>query len=227
MSETGDAELFSAPAAKESSEQSDEQFREQMKKAQQGMQNLKKEEGQVKAQDDNLAHIIMQFLGQSDNTDLFLLISRCVGQNIPSELIIAVLSLVDSRSAKEVSGFLEGGALETPASALVLSDGNHFNSLSPEQKKRIDDWVISINKVAIKRPQRSLDSLVTKKSDGDKVVREIAAVFVQLSAFILRNFFSSQNLSFEFQELHDFMQNAYVKLIAGLEEFVAEQKQIS
>ena len=230
MSEAGDFELFSAPAAKEADEKGDEQFREQMAAAQAGMQALQKEEGQARVQDTNIAKIIVGFLSDG-HTDLFLLISRCVGQNIPSELILAVLSLVDKRSFEEVAGFLRGKAEAAETSAhLVKKAKGHFTSLSADQKKEIDDWVHRITTVAVKRPQKCLESLVTQKyseEDPERIVREISPVFIQLSAFIMRNYFTSKEVAFEFDELYAFMQTVYVELIRQMESLVAGQKKIA
>ena len=109
MAEPGDFELFTGPAPSEKKEMSDEQFREEMRHSQQALKHLQQEEGQAKAHDNNLAVIIVQFLNQPENTDLFLLISRTVAQNIPSELIIAILALVDKKAQEEVEGLLAAG----------------------------------------------------------------------------------------------------------------------
>ena len=231
MADTGgDFELFTGPAPKEAGEMSDEQFREDMKKTQAALAQLQKEEGRAKANDHNLAMILVHFLSQPENTDLFLLISRTVAQNIPSELILAVISLIDKKASKEVAGFLESSEASTPAesTALAIPENKNFQSLPSDQKKILDNWISTINKVAVKKPHRVAESLVTKKRspDSDKIIREISPTLVQLSAFILRNYLTQQKISFEFDQLREFMQTVFVNLVKYLEKLIQEQKKI-
>ncbi len=230
MSETGGLDLMGVQgAAQEGQEQSQEQFREQMRQAQAALAQLKKDEGKAKAQDDRVAKVIVQFLGQPQNTDLFLLISRCVAQNIPSELILAVLALIDQDSYRETEKFLQSpeGLEVHSSSALVAASRQHLQSLSAEQRQMVDLWLGHIFQVASKRPHRCLEALVSFRSVKDdsgerRTVREIAPPFVQLSAFIMRRFFSMQELSVEFEELHGFMQASCVRLVRHLEDLLKE-----
>ena len=224
MSEAGDFELFGAPAAKEHDEKSDEQFREQMAKAQQARQQLQKEEGKARAHDDQLAQIIMHFLAQSGNTDLFLLISRCVAQNIPSEIIIAVLSLVDRKASEEIERILK----EADKTALVVPDHSDIHSLSGVQKQTIDEWLQNILTSAASKPHRTLETVLIKRTaEGSmEIIKEISPHFVQLSAFILRNHLSMQGTQVEYEKLRDFMQTVYVKMIQDLENMVQGQAKL-
>lgn len=219
MSEQGDFELFSGPQPKEQSEASDEQFREEMKKTQKAIKDLKQEEGHAKDNDNSLAGIIVQFLSQPQNTDLFLLISRAVAQNIPSELIIAILSLVDKKAQEETVGLLETSKEQK---ALTLHQKADFESLDPELKKAIDQWVHALAKVASNKPHRTLEAIVIQAPQ-----RHLSPVLVQLSTFILRRFLLEHQKEVDFQPLHDFMQKVWVGLLKSLETLVQEQKQVS
>lgn len=226
MAESGDFELFSAPAAKEQDEKSDEQFRDQMKRAQQAMHQLRKEEGQARAHDDKLAQIIVQFLSTASGTDLFLLISRCVAQDIPSELIIAVLSLVDRTASQEIENILKA---TKESSALTVPKYKDVHSLSPAQKQAIDTWVKNITAAAYYKPHRALDSLLIKSvaKNSQELVKEISPPFVQLSAFIMRNYLAIQDTQVDVKTLREFMENVYFLMIQDLEEMVAGQKKLS
>ena len=223
MADTGgDFELFTGPAPSEKKEMSDEQFHEEMKRTQQALAQLQKEEGKAKGYDKNLAAIIVQFLSQPENTDLFLLISRTVAQNLPSELIIAILSLIDKKAEKEVKGYLEGGeGKKGHETALAIHQKTEFKSLSPEHKKAIDIWIKNCSQVAFKKPHRSLESLVIPGPD-----RELSPIPVQLSAFILRKYLTNHSLDVDFQGLKDFMQGVFVEIVKNLEHLVKEQKKI-
>jgi mRNA-degrading endonuclease HigB of HigAB toxin-antitoxin module len=231
MPEEGEFELFTGPAPKEKDEMGDEQFRDEMKRTQQALAQLQKEEGKAKANDRKLAQILIQFLSQPENTDLFLLISRTVAQNIPSELILAVISLIDKKASEEIKGYLESSEKipSAESKALTVAENKDFHSLSPDQKKSVDNWISTINKVAFKKPHRILEALVINKraeEQSNQIVREISPALVQLSAFIFRNYLTSQNVTFEFSRLKEFMQTVFVKLVKDLETLVKEQKQL-
>lgn len=224
MAEGGsDFELFTGPAPSEQGEMSDEQFQEEMRRTQAAVQQLQQEEGQAKAYDNSLAQIIVQFLSQPQNTDLFLLISRVVAQNIPSELIIAVLSLIDQNAEDEVKGFLAAGKAEVSEaqSALTIHQKADFQTLDPEHKKAIDEWVQNLFAVASKKPHRVLETLVIPKKE-----REISPIFIQLSAFVLRKYLENNGLNLEFQVIHDFMLGVFVEIVKNLENLVKEQKRL-
>ncbi len=227
MAESGDFELFGAPAAKEADEKSDEQFREEMKRAQKGMQQLQKEEGKARAHDDKLAQIIVQFLSQQggSGTDLFLLISRCVAQDIPSELIIAVLSLVDRKASEEIESILEEAKRD---SALVVPQYTDVHTLNAAQKLAIDNWIKNITMAAAHKPHRTLDTVLVKSvsKSTDEIIKEISPPFVQLSAFIMRNYLTMQDTNVDVQKLRDFMENVYFKMLQDLEEMMQGQKKL-
>lgn len=227
MAEAGDFELFGAPAAKEHDEKSDEKFREEMKRAQQAMQQLQKEEGQARAHDDKLAQIIVQFLSQQggSGTDFFLLISRCVAQDIPSELIIAVLSLVDRKASEEIANILKEAKKET---ALAVPQYKEVHTLNAAQKLAIDKWIQNISIAAAHKPHRTLDTVLIKSVNKgtNEIVHEISPPFVQLSAFIMRNYLAMQTTQIDVQKLREFMENVYFKMLQNLQEMMQGQKKI-
>ena len=212
---SNDFELFKAPVAQERDEKADERFQEEMRRGQQAMQQLQKDEGQAKGYDLALASIIVRFLSQPQNTDLFLLISRVVALNLPSEFIIAILSLVDSKARQVVTGFLaEGkkhGAHHDPHSALAIRHEAKFETLSPELKKEIESWVAAMAEVAGRTPERVLEAILLPGHD-----KRIAPVPVQLSAFILRNYLASHHISMEYADLRDFMERVMVEIVKTL-----------
>jgi hypothetical protein len=234
MADQGDFELFQGPAPKETGEMSDEQFRDQMKQTQAALAQLQKEEGKARGNDFKLAHILIHFLNQPEHTDLFLLISRAVAHNIPSELILAVISLIDKRASEEVKGYLKtlsAGEKPIKVTALTIPHNRSFQSLSPEQKTAIENWIGIINTVALKKPSRTLEGLIIIKRSDDpeqmySTVREISPVFIQLSSFILRNYLSMQKVSFELSELQEFMEVIFIKLVKDLENLLKEQKHL-
>lgn len=222
MAEQGDFELFTGPAPAEQKEGGDEQFREEMRRTQQAIKDLKKEEGRAKASDDNLAKIIVQFLSQTQDTDLFLLISRAVAQNLPSELIIAVVSLIDEKALDETKAFLVTSGEKANEQGLVLHQKADFQSIGPEHKTAIDEWIRKIGQVAMRKPHRTLETMVIP---GEK--RELSPVLVQLATFILRNYLYRHKIMIDYEDLHAFMQNVFVEMLKNLETLVADQRKLS
>lgn len=225
MAEVGDLDsLGMGSSASEGSEMSDEQFREQMQQAQAAMVQLRQEEGKARANDDKLAKIIVQFLAQPGNTDLFLLISRCIAQNIPSEIIIGVLSLVDRTAFMEMENILK----EATTTALATPEHHNIHSLSGGQKQAIDEWLRNISIAAGSKPQRALESLLVKKTNTqNEVVQEISTPFIQLSAFIMRNFLAMQNTQVDYETLYEFMESVYLKMIQSLEDLLSGQRKLA
>jgi len=224
MADQHDFELFTGPAPSEKGEMSDEQFREEMARTQAAIKQLQKEEGTSRTNDFKLASIIINFLVQPGNTDLFLLISRSVAQNIPSELIIAILSLIDKKSQEEVKEFLEADKKSghSKLTALAIRQKADFPSLSPALKKTIDKWIENISTVSTKKPHRVLETIVYPGPQ-----RELSTVVVQLSAFILRNFLKMHSVEIEFRDLRDFMQTVFLEIVRNLETLLQEQKQLT
>jgi len=218
-----DFEIFQGPKPSEKREMSDEQFRDQMAQAQAAMQQLQKEEGKAKAYDHALATIIVHFLSDPKNTDLFILVSRVVALNVPSELIIAILALVDDRAHKEVTGLLKAGApsgqIEVRHAELVVRPTDDFKALPIEVKNAIQQWTEDLNRVAHKNPARVLDTILTRGYE-----KKLSAMLIQLSAFILRNFLAKNNLTYEFEILRSFMEEVFVGIVKSLELWVKENK---
>ncbi|MCT4592431.1 MAG: hypothetical protein N4A36_03580 [Candidatus Gracilibacteria bacterium] len=74
--------------------ESQEQFRERQRQNQAAIAQIQQEEQQKKQDDNLLSFIIVKFLSQPQRTGHFLLISKLVAKNIPSDLIIAIIALV-------------------------------------------------------------------------------------------------------------------------------------
>jgi len=225
MSEVGGLDSFDVQGASEASEQSQEQFREGLRRSQAAAQQQQKDEGKARQKDDQLAKIIVQFLAQPSHTDLFLLISRCVSQNIPSEVIIAVLSLIDRTAYVEMERILHEA---DPSQLPAVIENRGLNQLSEGQMEAINQWLNNVHLVAAKKPFHVLQNILVmiRKEKGVEPVREISPSFIQLSTFMLRDYLAMQNTEVEFDLLSGFIQSAYLKIISELKDQVTDQKQL-
>lgn len=236
MPELSDSEIFSGVGpAKEGHEQSFEQFQEDQKRTQQALAQLWKEEGKAKAQDNQLAQIIVQFLNDPQNTHLFLLIARVVSQNIPSEFIIAIVSLIDARAERATEFLLSaptGGTTgQTGASAiqqrsLTVYHPASLSSIPPELKGRIDQWTQKINRVALNMPHETLATVMEKPHDASGG-RRLSSVVLQLCSVVLRDFLKKHDIHPEFEAIYELMQTILVEIMKNVESLLADQKQLA
>lgn len=165
-----------APTGQEAASESQEQFNERYRQAQAAIKQIKKEEKKKKVQDDSLAQIIVQFLQAKNRTALFLLISRLVARNTPSDFILALIALVHSPAASAV----EHKLLELPnhPSEALVKTGTTF---TPGQKQRIDAWTDSIIALSKKEADKILYTTID-------VTGDIAPEAVQIFALVLREY---------------------------------------
>lgn len=112
---------------------------------------------------------------------------------------------------------------------MTFPQHDSIHSLSGGQKQAIDDWIGNIALAAASKPHRALESIMIKRTDErtNDIVSEISSPFVQLSAFIMRNYLAMQNTHIEYEKLHDFIQTVYLKIIQDLEEMAQGQRKLS
>lgn len=218
MSEQGDFDIMTGGAVKEGSDVSDEVFGEQMAQTQAALKQLWKEESKARAQDDQLSQILIQFLSQPQNTDLFLLMSRVIAQNIPSEFILAMVALIDATAGHHIAGLLEGA--EAPSETLPPVTQVGMDEISETQKQVIDSWIQVLHAVASKTPQRMVETMLVRRPTPG-----ISPSLIQLGAFVVRRYLSAR-VSIEFETLYAFMQTVFLKLFESLESQVKNQKQL-
>ena len=70
-----------------------EAFKEKMRAAAAQIAAIKKEEKKARKKEDELLKILLKFVKSSHNTELVLLISRCLEQNIPAHFILSIVVL--------------------------------------------------------------------------------------------------------------------------------------
>src|SRR3989338_5739484 len=89
------------------SEALSEEAKQKFAAAAAAMQQIKKEEKKSKKRDDQVARAIIQFLGNSNHTRFFVLISRLVARDCPSIFILAILSLINEECLATVREYLK------------------------------------------------------------------------------------------------------------------------
>src|SRR3989338_9625015 len=79
------------------SEELSEEAKQRFAAAAAGLQQIRKEEKKAKKKDDQVARVIVHFLGSTQHTHFFVLISRLVARDCPS-ISFSILSLIHEPS---------------------------------------------------------------------------------------------------------------------------------
>jgi len=211
-------EFFSGfDAGEPMSEASFEKLREQMRAAAAQIQAIKKEEKKQKKKEDDLVRILLHFIKTSHKTDLILLISRVLEQNVPANFILAVILLGNEEIQHAVSKFLMlGGGEEASADEKSLVFFNpEDKSLPLKIKIEIDNWIKNMLSQAEEAPQK----LMKTGYDIDRFELEREYEFdepeyweekvpkraiVKLITYVLRSFLESHGQEEPYEKLHDF-----------------------
>ncbi len=214
MPEGGDHfESFAgAPGGQEKAGESQEQFSERYRQNQAVIQQIRRDEAKKHAQDDSLAEIIVAFLRDPGKSAFFLLISRLVARNIPSDLILAIISLIYAPASEKIEEKL-----------LSLSAGNSLQKteksgpFSPEVKTQIDAWTNTIARICDAEARRILDTAT--EADGSPTTG-----LVQIFAMTLREYLEQKHDSeVPFENLQSFGSAFFQKVFSQLKKTVGEK----
>lgn len=202
-----------APGGQEATKESQEKFQEQYRKQQAAAKKAKKEEGKKKQQDNSLASIILQFLGQTGRTGLFILISRLVSRNIPSDVILAIIALVHAPAQLEIQEKI----LTLPAPPDEISRDENSGNSAGASKTYIDIWTKNIATVCYNNPRTILKSAL---DPGDIPTPGLT----QLYATVLREYLENNtNAPVVLENLVHFADAFFKKIFIKLREMVGEE----
>jgi hypothetical protein len=163
--------------------------------SQQALQQIRKEEKKSKKRDDNVAHVILQFLTDDQRTHLATLISRLVAINCPSHFVLALLSLINQPCAEAVMEYLRELNPDA-AEAAAAADTSVIPStqLDAMANKAMADWIGRIDGVLLIDADHVLRAIVLDESNIDGTV-------LQLTTFVLQEFLEGQGKSPAFEKL--------------------------
>jgi hypothetical protein len=159
------------------------------------MAQMRKEEKKSKKKDDKVAHVILKFLNDAKNSHLFTLISRLVARDCPSIFILAIISLIDEESQKEVAEYLkemtDKDAHETVDESMALTKTGEIDA---ETNRTLIDWITRMQMVLSQAPQQILTKLMIDDKNIDGSV-------LQLTTFVLQRFFETRKKAVKFEKL--------------------------
>lgn len=208
-----DLENFAAQEGQESDPQALEALREKMRANAQQFKKDKKQEDQQHKKEGSLAHIIVKFLqaqgaqagNQTGSQEIMLLIVRCLEQNIPPVLVLAILLLTEHETLpteeiipdKIAQASQEMAARPTIYTNALTKIGLNEDTLPIKLKAEINKWIANIRHTADDKGPIVPQTL--REPDG-----KIKVIAIQLTAFILRKFLSQHNLDPEYKKIQAF-----------------------
>lgn len=201
-----------APGGQEATRESQEKFSEQYRQNQAAIKKIRRDEAKKHAQDDSLATIIVAFLNDPGKSAFFVLVSRLVARNIPSDLILALISLIHAPAAEKIDERL----LALPPSK-TLSDTGKESPFSPEVKAQIDSWTNTIARICNAEARRILDTA----SEADE---RPTTGLTQLFAVALRDYLEMKHDSeVPFENLKSFGDAFFQKVFVDLKKIAGEK----
>jgi hypothetical protein len=190
----------------EVSQEAVERFREQARKAAAQAKQDKKSEQKKKKQDDVLIQIILQFLKNPKYSGFFLLLSRVLEKNVPSDFILALLSLIHKESADALNA----------KNLVIKKSPTQTSQFPPEIAKPLENWNTIIFSVASGEPHRVLETIVDHEWNIDNNL-------IQLFSLVLKEFFTFKKFETPFSQIKGFSETFFVNLSSGLEKQIQNQ----
>lgn len=175
------------------SEKASEQAREQSAAAAAQGKQMARDEKRARKRDDRVAATIRQFLGDEKHAHLFQLISHLSARDCPSVFVLALLSLIHKPSLEAVEEYIREHeiVLDLPESRNLK---NHGNGLSTEVKSALLLWISRLSLVMTTDTEKILSKLMVDEDNIDGTV-------LQLSTFVLVDFFEQQEITIPFDDL--------------------------
>lgn len=158
------------------SESAFEAFKERMKAAAAQIAAIKKEESKQKQSEEELLKILLAFIKHSQKSDLVLLISRALEQNIPANFILAIILLSNEDIKRQVGeGFFQllAPQLERSEAPTIPLVGSHSEGPAPQGSElvfftnqdsnfplkmriELDSWIKNMLLIAEQTPHKLL-----------------------------------------------------------------------
>lgn len=219
------------------------------------MAAARKQEQKQKKKEDRLFYILLKFIRDNKRNDITLLVARCLEQNIPAVFILAVIMLGNEELQEELDihfNLLKGGPDEAseqpldPAPALPHNDAPSFprhetpksapspNALTVfgadavfplEMRIALDLWTKNIWEAVSAIPERMFKTAVEFNEDSNANPAP-KAVVIQLTAFILRDYFAAQSVEQTFDHIKSFADFFLTGLFKRLKKQMKDQIQL-
>jgi len=213
-----------------------EKLQEKMKRAAAQIKAIKKEEKKQKKKEDELLKILLKFIKHSHKTTLILLISRALEENIPANLILAIILLGNQEIQQALGKYLmlNNGEGDSNEKALVFFQEKD-DSLPLKIKIEMDIWIKNILEQAEEKPHMIVTKCYDRKMikiksedhfEDDKYIKEktVKKSMINLQAYILSEYLSSKGQEEPKEKLKEFSHFILKGILEKLEEQLENQK---
>lgn len=189
------------------SEAAREQFQENLRKGQAAVKQIRKDEAKHKAFDNTLAHFVSQLLQTGGYDQVVLLIAELVNANVPSDFLLAVLSLQWEELAKSID--LNGVELITPAFSLDIIPF----SLSDQFQR----WKERISFDAQQYAEQVLETIIQVET------WQIHPSLIALSGILMQNVLQDHGATAELPDTKQVCQLFFEQLTEKLQEYLNQK----
>lgn len=180
------------------SESAREQFAENLRKSQAAQKAAQIQEQKFKWYDNTLAAIVQWFLQAWGFDKIIILIADLVEHNVPSDFILAILSIISEDALKQVNLRLQDWKFRSFDLTLTFSDN---------LKSKIYSWVSLIYSSALVDKERILSSLIN--SDTWECLPSAHLIFHE----ILIKFLEDNSFEYDREEQRLFSKNLFINMM--------------
>lgn len=226
-----------------------ERFNEQMRENAAHIAALQKAQAAQKQQEDKLVKILLKFIQTSSKTELVVLVTELLAQNVPAGFILSVIVLgnddiqeeagiklslpeEDMRRLEMVQAISEAEAVNTTQGSANTSTGlvkfnQDFSTLPLKVRIAIDLWSKSILAAGMGNPNKVLDSVympgmryVSEAHEGEMPIKDVV---VKTAVFVVYEFMYANNVEGSRAEIYDFC----LVLLKGILQKIEESIQVT
>lgn len=209
------------------SESALEALRERMAAAAAQIAAIKKEERRQKKKEEELLKLLYKFVKTSQKTQLVLLISRALEQNIPANFILGIIILGNPEIKEQLGDYLllkaathveganqlPGASVNQEKSLIFFSDKDE--SLPLKVKIEVDQWIKSLLFQAEENPHKLLKTAykieiikLPKEFDFDEQKyqesKDLQPPLVTLMTYVLRDYLEQNKIYQSYERLLEF-----------------------
>lgn len=209
------------------SEQDFEQFKEHMRAATAQLQALQKSEQKQRKGDQKLVKILLKFLKTSKKTDILLLVSRVLEQNVPANFVLSLIILGNEEMQKDAemdlkmlpSGKKFDEAEQVEAAKALTFFGTDEKVLSMKAKIEIDNWIKNMYEQAEEKPYKVVRTILDFEGN-------VKLIIVQLATFVLRDFLEENSLPAKYERLKEFVGLVLGKMMEDTKDKIQGTKEL-
>jgi len=195
-----------------------ERLREQMKKASGAIKAIKREEGKQKKKESKLAELLVKLIQGGAKQDILALIIQLLAENIPASFILAILILTNEEIKKEAANELKLDKYDDPEKKMLrgedveltreekkifkkkaeeMQDLKEDEELPEKLMEAINEWAEMMLAAGLSTPHKVTATVLDEE-------KKIKAPVVQLTTFILRDYFEEHGIDHKYEDLWEF-----------------------